>query len=250
MASALDNVVIVLDEPKDVVNVAGVVRVMKNMGLSRLRLVNPDDFDVRRITGIAHRTRDLVESAELFATLPEALADTVYAVGTSARARAAQRNYARPRQVAPTLVRRTGEGLVALVFGREDRGLTNAGLDLCDAIAIVPTVSEYSSLNLAQACLVLCYEVFLAAVDDAPLPTGKRDIGPAGHAELEQMYAALAGGLAEIDFFKGARSPEAVVRTLRTLISRAEPDLREVRLVRAIGFEMQNHAARAKAPPT
>ena len=246
--SPLDNIVVVLDEPKDVVNIAGVLRVMMNMGLSRIRLVNPEEFDIRRITGIAHRSDELADSAEVFTTLPDALADTVFTVGTSARPRTAQRNYLRPRAVAPTIVQKAAEGPVALVFGREDRGLTNEGLDLCHAIAIVPTASEYSSLNLAQACLVLCYEIFLTATDEAPLPGYKRDAGPASHADLEQMYAALEQGFHRIDFFKGDRHPEGVLRTLRTLLSRADPDLREVRLVRAVGYEMARYFERTATP--
>ncbi len=245
--SPLGNIVVVLDEPKDVVNIAGVIRVMMNMGLSRLRLVKPQEFDLHRITGIAHRSDELAESAEMFPSLEEALADTVFVLGTSARARTAQRNYLRPRAVAPQVVERANEGLVALVFGREDRGLTNEGLDLCHSIAIVPT-AEYSSLNLAQACLVLCYEIRLVATDDAQLPGYKRDAGPATLADLEQMYSALEQGFHRIDFFKGDRHPEGVLRTLRTLFSRAEPDLREVRLVRAMGYEMQRYFDRAQNP--
>lgn len=238
--AALDNVVIVLDEPKDVVNVAGVVRVMMNMGLSRLRLVNPDDFDTYRIGGIAHRSEELTQVAETFSTLQDALADIVFSVGTSARPRTARRNYCRPREIAPRIIENTARGLVALVFGREDRGLTNEGLDLCQTVAIVPT-AEYSSLNLAQACLVLCYELHLVASEDAPLPTGKRDQEAATRKDLEEMYAALDRGLHRIDFFKGDRHPESVMRLLRTVLSRAEPDLRETRLVRAMGFEMERY---------
>ena len=239
--SALDNVVIVLDEPKDVVNVAGVVRVMMNMGLSRLRLVNPDDFGTYRIGGIAHRSEELTHQAETFGTLQDALSDVVLSVATSARPRTDQRNYVRPREVAPRIVEGTADGLVALVFGREDRGLTNEGLDLCQSVAIVPTSAEYPSLNLAQACLVLCYEIYLAGSGDAPLPRGKRDQGPATQKDLEEMYSALERGLHRIDFFKGDRHPESVMRLLRTIFSRAQPDLREARLVRAIGFEMKRY---------
>ena len=245
--SPLDNIVVVLDRPKDVVNIAGVIRVMMNMGLSRLRLVEPEEYDIHRITGIAHRGDELAESAEIFPTLSEALAGTIFTVGTSARPRTAQRNYLRPRAVAPRVAARASEGLVAVVFGREDRGLTNDGLDLCDAIAIVPT-AEYSSLNLAQACLVICYEIHLAIADDAQLPGYKRDVGPATHEDLEEMYAALEEGFHRIEFFKGDRHPEGVLRTLRTLLSRAEPDLREARLVRAIGYEMQRYFDRPETP--
>jgi len=236
--SPLENVVVVLNEPQNLVNIAGVVRAMKNMGIWRLRLVRPAEFDAWRIGGIAHRSHDVLEEAEILDSLSEALADAVYVVGTTARARTAQRNYARPRDLAPKIVNHTREGVVALLFGREDRGLGNEALDLCHAAAIIPTNPEYSSINLAQAVLLLCYEVFLAAEgDQGPLPRGRRSTRPATVEELENTYAALEEGLHRIDFYK-AREPESILRTLRTLISRAEPDIQEAGLLRAIGFEI------------
>ena len=109
-ASPLDNIVIVLDHPQNLVNIAGVVRAMKNMGLGRLRLVNPLEFDAWRIEGIAHRSEDLVETTQIFQSLPEALADLTWVVGTTARARTAQRNYGRPRELAPSMVDQAGPG--------------------------------------------------------------------------------------------------------------------------------------------
>ncbi len=247
MTSALlQNIVVVLDEPKDLVNIAGVVRAMKNMGLSRLRLVQPDEFDPHRIAGIAHRSEDVIEATRHFDTLEEAVADAVFVLGTTARGRTARRNYVRPRQVAPLLMRRAGEGPVAMLFGREDRGLTNEGLDLCQQVAIVPTDPDYSSLNLAQAVLVLAYELFLAADGVAePLPEGKRSTRRPTGEELERMYGAVREGLDRIEFFK-AREPRSVMRTLRTLVGRAEPDLREARLVQAVGFEIANYLDRLR----
>lgn len=243
----LNNVVVVLDHPQNVVNVAAVIRAMKNMSLSRLRLVEPDEFDPYRIEGIAHRTEDVVESARILDTLDEAVADAVYVLGTTARGRTAQRNYVRPREAAPGLLDRAREGPVALVFGREDRGLSNEALDLCHAVAIIPTNPEHSSLNLAQAFLVLAYEIFLAAEGESELPTGKRAEGPATREEEERMYRALRQGLDRIDFFK-AREPRAVMRTLRTLLGRAEPSMREARLVQAVGFEIANFLDRVVGP--
>ena len=236
--SPLKNVVVVLNEPQNLVNIAGVVRAMKNMGLWRLRLVRPAEFDSWRIGGIAHRTQDVLDEAEIMGSLGEALADAVYVVGTTARARTAQRNYVRPREVAPKIVNHARGGVVALLFGREDRGLGNDALDLCHAAAIIPTNPEYSSINLAQAVLLLSYEVFLAAGGEVrPLPRGKRSTRLATLEELENSYAALEEGLRRIDFYK-AREPESILRTLRTLISRAEPDIQEAGLLRAIGFEI------------
>lgn len=242
--SLLSNVVIVLDEPQNLVNIAGVIRSMKNMGLGRLRVVKPAEWDSWRITGIAHRSDDLVEATEHFDVLEDALADCILVIGTSARPRAAQRNYGWARHWAPRILEAAREGTVALVFGREDRGLSNEALDRCDGVAMIPTDPDYSSLNLAQACLVLAYELFLAAdASEGELPTGKRYTGTATREEMEQMFQALQGGLARIDFFN-ARSPESVMRIFRTLISRAEPERQEAGLVAALGFEIQNYLDR------
>ncbi|MBI4539808.1 MAG: RNA methyltransferase [Gemmatimonadetes bacterium] len=246
MRSALDNICIVLDEPQDVVNIAAVVRAMKNLGLSRLRLVRPAEFDVLRITGIAHRSEDIVGAALHFETLADALADAVHVAGTTTRARTAKRNYGRPRHMAPALLDRARDGTVAILFGREDRGLTNAALDRCQTVLIIPTVPEYASLNLAHAVLIVAYELFLAAGgEERPLPLGKRRTEPAQHRDLEEMYRALESALLAIEFFK-AREPDRVMRSLRTLLSRAEPELREAHLVSAIGLEVMHFLARAR----
>ncbi len=244
--SDLSNVVIVLDHPKDVVNIAGVIRVMMNFGLGKLRLVNPDEFNPHRIGGIAHRSEPVIEAATVHDSLSDALADVSFVLGTSARPRTAGRTYLRPREAAARVATCVPDGPVAILLGREDRGLTNEGLDLCQAVSIIPTDAEFSSLNLAQACLVLTYEIFLALDGGDPvLPQGRRASRPPTHAELEETFAALANGLSRIEFYK-ARKPSSVMRTLRTIISRSEPDLRESRLLAAIGYEIGNYLDRSK----
>lgn len=244
VARALDHVVIVLDHPKDLVNIAGVVRVMMNFGISKLRIVRPDEFDAWRIGGIAHRSEEITAATTLHETLDEALADASFIVGTTARARTAGRSYERPREVAAHVARRIPDGLVAIVFGREDRGLTNEGLDRCHAVTIIPTDPAFPSLNLAQACLLVAYEVYLAVGGGSePLPKGRRATRAPTQEELEKAFAALESGLAHIDFFK-SRKPETVMRTLRTILSRAEPDLRESRLLAAIGHEIRHKIER------
>lgn len=245
-ATDLSNVVIVLDHPKDVVNIAGVIRVMNNFGLSTLRLVNPDEFNPYRIEGIAHRSGDLIEASTRHDSLEDALADVSFVLGTTARPRTAGRKYLWPREAAASIAERAQKGTVAILLGREDRGLTNEGLDLCHAVSIIPMDSDFSSLNLAQACLVLAYEVFLALDGSDPaLPQGRRATRPPTQAELEQAFGALERGLSRIEFYK-AREPAAVMRTLRTIISRSEPDLREVGLLGAIGYEIGHYLDRMK----
>ena len=243
---SLSRVVIVLDHPQNVVNIAGVIRLMMNFGLSRLRLVRPDEFDPHRIEGIAHRSAFLIEATTLHDTLGDAVADCTWVLGTTARPRTAGRNYVRPREAAQAVVRNATDGDVAVLFGREDKGLSNDALDLCHAVAIIPT-SEYSSLNLAQAALVIAYETFLAAEGPAEeLPRGRRATRPPTQAELEVTYRGLRQGLQAIDFFK-ARKPSAIMRTLRTLVARAQPDLREAKLLGAIGFETDHYIGRLGA---
>lgn len=237
----LDRVVVVLDQPQNVVNIAAVIRAMKNMGVSTLRLVNPADFDPYRIEGIAHRSDDIIEATEMFASLEDALADCVMVVGASARSRTAVRRYIRPRQAATELLEAAtdGNGRVALLFGREDRGLDNAALDLCHSIVVIPTDPDYSSLNLAQAVMVILYEVLMASeLGEQELPRrGRRANARATREDLEFMFDALEKGLARIEFFK-ARKSQAVITTLRTIFARADIDQRESRLVAAIGFEI------------
>ena len=242
----LSRIAIVLDHPKNVVNIAGVTRVMQNFGLKTLRLVNPEEFDAYRIEGIAHRSADLINATTLHTTLQDAVGDASFILGTTGRARTAGRNYIRPREAGSLLVERAATGTVTIILGREDRGLTNEALDLCHAVMIIPTDPNHPSLNLAQACLVAAYEIFLAA-DGAQdsLPQGRRATRPPTQAELEETYAALEIGLDHMDFFK-AREPSAVMRTLRTIISRARPDLREARLLAAIGFEIGHYLKRNK----
>ncbi len=245
-SKVLGNVVVVLDEPQNLVNIAGVVRAMKNMGLGLLRLVRPAEFDPWRVEGIAHRSDDLVRAVEMFDTLDEALADCVLVLGTSARARTAHRNYGRPRDFAATLISHARDAKVAVVFGREDRGLANHALDRCDGVLVIPTNPDYSSMNLAHACLLISYEIFLAVGGEGqPLPRGKRFDGRATRAEMEVMFEALENGLNRIDFFK-SREAESVMRTFRTLLARASLDRQEAGLVKALGFEIGNYLDRQR----
>jgi len=236
---------IVLHQPQDLVNIAAAVRAMANMGLRKLTVVDPAEFDPWRITGIAHRTEPIVEAATVAESLEEALADATYVVGTSARPRTARRNYHRPRDLAPRIVRRARQGKVAIVFGREDRGLSNEALDLCHEVVVIPTASGYPSLNLAQAVLLVAYELFLAGADGPePLPAGKRSLGPATSGELEEMYEALEAGLDRAAFFR-ARKAESVMRILRTVFGRTTLDAHEARLIRSIGYQVRNRLERA-----
>jgi tRNA/rRNA methyltransferase/tRNA (cytidine32/uridine32-2'-O)-methyltransferase len=240
MAAHADRIVIVLNRTQDVVNMATSLRAMSNMGLTRLRLVAPDDFSAYRIAGIAHGTEPLIERIEFFDTLEAALADASLVIGTTARRRAATYLWGHPREAAPELLAydATPERPIAIVFGREDTGLLNEELDRCDRLLVVPTSELNASLNLAQAVLLIGYELFLAATDARPLPRPKRDAEPPSAAEKQALFEQIDAALRAIDFYKG-KNPEAIMRTVRAVLRRADIDARETALFRAMGIEVQ-----------
>jgi tRNA (cytidine32/uridine32-2'-O)-methyltransferase len=132
--------ILVLVAPQDIVNIAGAIRLAKNFGLEQIRLVRPEAFDPWRIEGIAHNTADLVSRITLHDTLAEATADCVWLAAMTARERTAKRRVLRPRAAAAELVAHAAEGPVALVAGREDRGLTHQELDHCHTLVTNTTV--------------------------------------------------------------------------------------------------------------
>ena len=235
-----ESVVVVLTEPRDVVNIAGAVRAMMNMGLRRLRLVNPVEYDAYRIEGIAHGGEVVLERCEFFGTLEEAVADAALVAGTTARRRTAKQVWDHPRAAAPMLLEAASpERPLIVVFGREDKGLTNEELDLCDRVLTVPTDPERWSLNLAQAVLLVTYELWMAAgAEDAERPRERRASEPASSAELRETFRELETALDRIDFFK-AHNPPAIMRTLRAVFRRAGLDRREASLWKAIAYEIQ-----------
>ena len=241
--SLLDAVVVVLYEPQDPVNIAATVRAMKNMGVARLRLVRPVEYEVVRLEGIAHGTMDLIERIEHFDSFDAAVADCVRVVGFTARRRAAKLRVVDPKQAAAELLEIAPEGNVAMVFGREDSGLPNEILDRVHATVTIPT-TDHASLNLAQAVLIGCYELHLGAADATrTLAPPRKDAPPPTNEHFEQFFADAESSLAAIEFFK-TRFPEHIMRTLRSLTFRAAPNARELSLIRAMALEVRNYLRR------
>ena len=240
--------VLVLVNPQDIVNIASAVRIARNFGIERMRLVDPAVFDPWRIEGIAHNSADFVARIEMFPNLEAALADCVYSAVLTARARTAKRRTLRPRAAAAELVERSEEGPVAIVAGREDRGLTNAELDLGHALVTIPTDPRNSSLNLAQAVAVMAYESWLARGGERqPLKRPRREAASAVSSQLEDLFTDWRRALWAIDFFK-TRRPEAVMRSFREIVYRAELDGREATLLRAMGIEVVRYLERTGVP--
>ena len=243
--SILDAVHIVLYEPLDPVNIAGTVRAMKNMGLGSLRLVRPVAYEAERIEGVAHDTRDIVAAIRHFDDLDAALSDCVRVAGFSARRRAAKRERLAPREAAADLLGYATAGPVALLFGREDRGLDNAALDRAHIVVTIPT-TDHASLNLAQAVLVAAYELHVSAMDATrSLAPPRKDAPPPTSHQFERLFMEANQALERMAFYK-TRYPEYILRTIRTLTYRAAPDAREIELLRAMAHEAMRSIDRAR----
>jgi TrmH family RNA methyltransferase len=235
--SALAAVRVVLDQPQDPVNIAATVRAMKNMGIAALRLVRPAEYDPWRLEGIAHDTHDIIERIEHHDSLESALSDCVRTAGFTARRRAAKRSVVPPDAAAPELLSFARDGPVALLFGREDRGLSNDALDRAHVVVTIPTTG-HASLNLAQAVLIGLYEMHLAAADATrTIDPARKAARAATTAEYELLFADTERALEQVRFFK-TRNAEHVMRSLRSLAFRAAPDAREVSLLRAVAIEV------------
>jgi tRNA/rRNA methyltransferase/tRNA (cytidine32/uridine32-2'-O)-methyltransferase len=235
--SVLDRVHVVLFEPQNPINIAAVVRAMKNMGLRSLRLVRPVEYDPYRLEGIAHDTADIIERIQTFEDLDAALADCVYVAAYTARRRAAKWVVTNPHDSAADIVVATRDGPAAILFGREDKGLPNEALDRARTVVNIPT-TDHASLNLAQAVLVALYELHLAAGDATRVLGPPRDDMPAATTEqYERLFANVYDALEIIAFFK-TRFPEHIMRSVRSLAFRAKPDAREIELMRAMAIEV------------
>jgi TrmH family RNA methyltransferase len=231
------SIVVVLHRPQDLVNIAGVVRAMKNFELRDLRLVSPLEYDAYRIEGIAHNTGDVLQRVRQFAALEEALADCIHVAGLTARQRTAKRNLSRPREAAPGILESAASGTTAILLGPEDKGLTNEELDRCDRIVTIPTNPRYASLNLVQAFSIMAYELLLARDGARPFKPPRRDAPPATHDEVERLFGDAELALTAIDFFK-TRQQDGVMRTLREVLHRSPLDQREAKLIRAMWIEV------------
>ena len=164
MSNSLHHIRIVLVEPAGALNIGSIARVMKNMGLSQLVVVNPQcEVNGEEATRMSVHAIDLLQSAKIVPDLPTALAGCVRVIATTARERAIPTLLETPRQALPWLVESNEP--TALIFGREDSGLTNAELNYATRYLRIPVGSEYSSLNLAQAVGVCAYELQVCASD-------------------------------------------------------------------------------------
>jgi tRNA/rRNA methyltransferase len=229
----LDHIAIVLVEPQIPENIGAVARAMNNMGIRRLLLVKPERCDLTRILRMATGTSiDIVEEMEVFEELNKALASFHYVVGTTARSGSQRPTLTHPRDLAQKLISISQNNHVAILFGPEDRGLSNEHLRPCHTIATIPT-AQFASLNLAQAVMIFCYDIFLSSrlLPEEPLPR------LANKFELEGMYDHLKAVLMRIGFIN-PQNPEHWMLNIRRFLSRIPLRARDVRIIRGICRQM------------
>ena len=228
----LEKIAIVLVEPREPGNIGAVARAMANMGLSRLVLVRPPDHRVAAAFKMALAARPILEAAVVVDGLAQALGGFGFVAGTTRRPGAGRRGRVTPRQLASELPAVAAANDVAILFGREDCGLTNDELQYCQRLVTIPSSEGFGSLNLAQSVLAIAYEIFL--VDDSsgsggPGPPARR----APTADLEGLYAQMERVLLHIGYLDPA-NPAHMMRVFRRLLGRAGPDAREVKALRGI----------------
>lgn len=209
-------------------NIGAAARAMKVMGLSDLVLVAPERYPDPEATARASGADDILDSVRVCGSLEEALADSVLAIGTSARTRHTRWPRVAPREAAQRAVEATVNGPVALVFGRERSGLDNAELDRCQLHLQIPTNPDYASLNLAAAVQVVAYELRMAAGAGI---AAEPDPEPVTAADMEGLYQHWQEVLAASGFLDPAE-PKILMRRLRRLFNRAAPDRIELNILR------------------
>ena len=245
--SKLEAVRVVLVDTSHPGNIGAVARAMWAMGLQRLSLVRPKRFPSADATARAAGADALLYHADVCDSLEHALADCAWVVGTSVRSRRLELPRLTPRGFAARAVEEVRRGQVALVFGREQTGLSNQELDQCQAVASVATNPDFNSLNLAAAVQVFTYELQLAfcgcARGSAP-GSSDNGAGATTAAELEGLYTHLEQALADIGYYD-PQSPKLLMRRLRQFYGRARPDRAELNILRGILAASQRAAGKS-----
>ena len=228
----MKNIRIVLINTSHPGNIGSAARAMKTMGLTELYLVDPLNFPHPKAHEMASNAGDVVDKAIVVKTLEEAIGDCELVVGTSTRTRTIPWPILTPREFADKAKIETVQSKVAILFGREQSGLTNEELHKCHYHMHIPSNPEYSSLNLASAVQVVAYELCVAS-QSAPAEEAKWDFQWANAEQMESFYEHLRRVLIDLDFLK-PEAPRQLMTRLRRLFHRARLDVMELNILRGI----------------
>lgn len=238
----MENLTIVLNRPKHPGNIGSVARCAKNMGIDDIILIDPPNADREKIEQLStHFALDVVEKLQYCTSLEEALSPFQYVVGTTGRSgdTSLKRAMLYPRTMAEKVVDISQHNKVALIFGPEDRGLTNKELKYCDLLVKIPTSNALRSINLSHAVMIICYEIFTAYSEDTTVFTQKL----ATVAETEAMYDHLKEMFLRIGFIK-TQNPDYWMTNVRRLFSRITLLSKDVKIIRGICHQVDLYGRR------
>jgi len=223
-------------------NIGAAARALKNMGLKNLVLVDPKEFPTTKATWRAAGAVDVVENVKVVNTLEEAVSDCGLVIGTSARERRIPWPLLTPRECGDRVVGEAARHKIAIVFGREDRGLTNEELQQCHYHVHIPSNPDYSALNIAAAIQVIVYEIRMSALTaerGEPISFDDWDVPRAKHEALERYYEHLEETLVQLKFLD-PDNPRQTVTRMRRLFNRVRLDEMELNILRGLLTSIQN----------
>lgn len=219
-------------------NIGATARAMKNMGILDLALVEPKEFPSDVATFRSKAAKDILEKASVHRSLAEAISECELVVGTSARGRTVPWPVLNPREAAKEMHKSSRNGKVAIVFGREDRGLTNEELGLCNFHVHIPSDPDYSSLNLSQAVQILAYEIRLSYLQDQNVNKDYWDVDLANNEQTERLINHMDELMQEVDFYD-VENPRKLLVRVRRFFKRSKIDVMEANIFRGLFSTIQ-----------
>jgi tRNA/rRNA methyltransferase len=225
----IDNISIVLLQPRHSENIGAAARAMRNMGFQQLVIVDPQNFDLSKALKLAtHFASDIIENSKFYPDLKEALSPFNYVVGTTARLGGQRQVVCTPLTLARKLIPISVKNRIAILFGPEDKGLSNEDIRYCHALVNIPT-TKFSSLNLAQSVMILCYEIFMSGQEANVEFTPRM----ANRYELDGMYDQLKDILVRISYIN-AENPDYWLNQFRRFFTRLQLRAKEVNIIRGL----------------
>jgi len=218
-------------------NIGATARAMKNMGIVNLALVKPKDFPSNEAIYRSKAAKDVLESAQIYENLEDAVSDCELVIGTSARGRTVPWPVLSPKEAADRVAVHSENNKVAIVFGREDRGLTNQELGLCNLHVHIPTDPEYSSLNLAQAVQILVYEIRVSILKDQEYEE-YWDVDLATNEQTERLIDHMDELMKEVEFYD-VHNPRKLLLRVRRFFKRSRIDVMEANIFRGLFAAIQ-----------
>jgi TrmH family RNA methyltransferase len=245
----LDNITtnlrIVMVETTHPGNIGAAARAMKNMGQRNLYLVKPKIYPSAEVTARAAGADDILARAVVCNSLQDAIQDCSLVVATTARTRTIPWPVSTPRECAAEIINATTSGQVAIVFGRESSGLNNEELELCNTAMQIPTDPDFSSLNVASAIQIICYELLQTIISGEVQELNKIKSPPATAEQMHLFYELLAECMTDIGYYDPG-VPRSLMRRMKRLFNRARLDRDEMNILRGLLSAIQEAVGKKK----